>query len=906
MHPASLSLHLSRLPRLIFLSACLLAAVVVLVTPTPSQTLTPQKTKEMTDLGCKVADAERKAQDIDKALSKPNLDPDLRDRLQKEKADAERSKQANEGTAENVEGKDSDAYKVFEKARDARRKQYELDDAKKAAQGATGEDKKRADRRINRLQMEFDDAKKGIGELSELPIFRYASAGGTTITGTAAYALLEQECKKHIMLSSVDSGEPSWLAGRELARNKSFALQHMKNPLLRLVQGNPPKSSSSGAEPTNEQAATRIADQIKDELRQELGGDLKEYNDLDKIKPEDRTPAQETRRQEIKTKVENAVQSKRDEILGSGKFADKPIWSRLYVKLKDFDEELLGKGGMTQIDLPTMQIGGATGGATAGPPTTRVSGNATFFKGQVQGPGDLELEDRQGNRHNIYVDKDGSFSKDVETPNFKPIKFTFESASGTWIWRNGQWQQQIPNAAGGGSGEKSGTTGTKGPAPQSPTGSDKTAAAPGKTADDPDPTSIRILRNLKIPLKEGGGMTQIDPPNTPTNRISGNFGQLPPGFVPEHVDVVDRSGQTIRLTVGSDGKFEGQIPQDFVPVKQILHVIGTDGKPYIANYELIGGAFRPVGKFQQAGPTNEELHQEMIEHGTGYEPMRPPSKSLRAPTPAKADGGPGTTGQITGAPPPKKVSFNIQTTPIPGLASAPQPDGDSSLTFAFTNEWTASLDTFSLKHDIQWINYDVCGPTTAKPNVDGSIDLKGIVSYSSNLSAGLRWTPRINYQIGEDSVYADLNGSTASPGGTRWSTSMDVDYAYKIGIDNIPEAKVTFKPTLNLGFDRYNDIWMGKFDDAKARDAAGETAQGFRWQYHGQALGEGRIGFSHWSTTQEIHDTFVHKDAFSRNWESGEKDGIWSAAPVSSLHPAHWPHTDAFALPRVEIRMEAP
>jgi len=769
---------------------------------------------------------------------------------------------------------------VFEKSRDARLKQYELREAEEKLSNAQGDDKKRAQRTFNRVKLELDDLKKKIGILPPMPVpISYAAAGGATITGTAAFAMLEQDCKKHIMLSSVDPTQPSPSA--------SLNARRMRNPLLHLVQGSPPRLPSSGTstpEPTNEEIATRIVDQIKNEIKQEFAGDLKEYSDLNRIKPEDRTPAQNTRLKQIQTKIGQAIQNKWDELTGVGEFANKEQVGLVLQKLSTVGDVLLGKGEMPQIDPPTIQIAPSTGGTTTGPVGTRLS-NKKGAKFELEGPGTLTLRDGV-NGHDpveVYVEKDGTYDKQTPIVNFKPVEFMFESDKGKWIWQNGQWQRM-------------------------PAGTAKSSASEAGPTTEGDRPMSEIPFHFNLPHRDTGGMTQIDPlkSDQPLKPISGNFGKLPEGVVPKSVDLVDSSGQTIRLDVGPDGKFEGQVPAAFTPVKQTLYVIGNDGKPYIANYEIINGEFRPVGKFQQAGPTDEELHKTMTEHGTGYAPMRD-NKSPLEPAPSKADGGPGTTGQTTGTPQPKKVSFHIQATPIPRLASAPQSGDDSSLTFAITDEWTMPLN-FTVKLGQPWIDYDDCGATVKKTSAATSTSIKGTYNFVPNTE--LQYTPRVHVEYqkdeGEDYAFTNLWQLSPSLGGKRWAPNIGLDYAYKSGADNIPEATVTFKPTSKPWLQSFNDLWTNDFNDTAAREQAGPTAQDFGWQYHGQALGEGRIGFSHWSTTEEIHDTFVHEDAFSRNWEFGEKDSEWEAAPVSSLHPAHWPHTDAFALPRVEIRMEAP
>lgn len=155
---------------------------------------------------------------------------------------------------------------------------------------------------------------------------------------------------------------------------------------------------------------------------------------------------------------------------------------------------------------------------------------------------------------------------------------------------------------------------------------------PARTVDEKDICPLPLedavplgnTRMLRMDFRFGGGMTQIDPPQTnpQTKTFSGNFGRFPEGVVPRHVDVMDASGRTIRLTVEPDGNFQGQLPNDFVPVKQTLHVTGNDGKPYIANYELLDGQFRPAGKFQPAPESSTAPQDGSTGRTSGQEPRR--------------------------------------------------------------------------------------------------------------------------------------------------------------------------------------------------------------------------------------------------------------------------------------------
>ena len=181
-------------------------------------------------------------------------------------------------------------------------------------------------------------------------------------------------------------------------------------------------------------------------VEQEFADELAEIKTLKKI--DDPTPEQKARQEELTEKVENGVQQKVDEVTGPAKsrFGDPRLLPYLLIifESKMMKKVVLDEDAMTQIDPPSYPLqgqGSSSGEAAANPKVTKIRGDSRFFKGQVKGPGDLEMTDKDGNTHNLHVDKDSSFSGEVKTPNFKPVKFTFETESGKWTLKDGQWRQ---------------------------------------------------------------------------------------------------------------------------------------------------------------------------------------------------------------------------------------------------------------------------------------------------------------------------------------------------------------------------------------------------------------------------------------------------------------------------------
>lgn len=189
--------------------------------------------------------------------------------------------------------------------------------------------------------------------------------------------------------------------------------------------------------------AQAIYDREVKNVEQQYADELAEIKTLKKI--ENPTSEQKARQEELTEKVQNGVQQKMDEVIAPArsKFGDPRLLPYLLIFFNSkMKKVVLDGNAMTQIDPPSYPVEESSSGeATARPAGTKVRGDSRFFKGQVKGPGDLEMTDEHGNTHNLHVDKDSSFSGEVTTPNFKPIKFTFESESGKWILKDGEWRK---------------------------------------------------------------------------------------------------------------------------------------------------------------------------------------------------------------------------------------------------------------------------------------------------------------------------------------------------------------------------------------------------------------------------------------------------------------------------------
>ncbi len=250
-----------------------------------------------------------------------------------------------------------------------------------------------------------------------------------------------------------------------------------------------------------------------------------------------------------------------------------------------------------------------------------------------------------------------------------------------------------------------------------------------------------------------------------------------------------------------------------------------------------------------------------------------------------------------------KLVFSVNA---PAL-NVPTQGGSSFRAFAVTDEWTTWLMPYSLKLGKQEFHgRDPCGPTKVNRASDESITLKG--TYVRDASHdGWRLTPRFSHQFEDNYTSTPLSGGSpprdTGVNETRWWPDLKIGSTFVDG-----KFDLTFNPTLPLSnVDWYLDKWKDGFNDSLAKEAAGPSAKGLSWQYHGQALGDDLIiGASIWRVGDTAHKTFVHDSPYSQYWHCGEKDAGWSAAPAPSLDPRFWPRTDARVVPRTVIQLETP
>jgi hypothetical protein len=194
-----------------------------------ADTLSPQRVQELTDMGAQIADRERAMKEAEQQSQRPDLSPADRERLTKEVGD---HRDFIKNTKDGVAAQGADQKRVLDRAIEARNKQYQLKDARAAA--AKDPSDKKAQRTVKRLETELQNDYKDIGTL---PILASAATPGSGAPSNLAAAVLNDECKKQVMLSSRSPDLPVAAGPDRLAlTNARFAIRPSGNPLLHLVQ----------------------------------------------------------------------------------------------------------------------------------------------------------------------------------------------------------------------------------------------------------------------------------------------------------------------------------------------------------------------------------------------------------------------------------------------------------------------------------------------------------------------------------------------------------------------------------------------------------------------------------------------------------------------------------------------
>jgi len=160
----------------VFLPALL---VLFIVFPAVSQgdTLSPEAKRQIINDGYKAADQDQRIREIDDELGRGNLSQQERTRLQNEKADLERRINGKKGTAQVAGGQEG--ARLFDRAREARNKQWEKKALEDELSTATGSRKKRIQRTINRLDFELQNDYSDLGSLQDLPTASSSRSGSS-------------------------------------------------------------------------------------------------------------------------------------------------------------------------------------------------------------------------------------------------------------------------------------------------------------------------------------------------------------------------------------------------------------------------------------------------------------------------------------------------------------------------------------------------------------------------------------------------------------------------------------------------------------------------------------------------------------------------------------------------------
>lgn len=142
-----------------------------------ADTLTPQQRQQIIDDGYKAADQDQRIHEIDKQVNQGNVTPQQRTDLQNEKADLERRINGKKGAANALGGQEGG--RLFDRAREARNKQWEKKALEEQLKNATGREKTRIERKINRITTELQNDYRDLGTLKDLPASSSSGSGSS-------------------------------------------------------------------------------------------------------------------------------------------------------------------------------------------------------------------------------------------------------------------------------------------------------------------------------------------------------------------------------------------------------------------------------------------------------------------------------------------------------------------------------------------------------------------------------------------------------------------------------------------------------------------------------------------------------------------------------------------------------
>jgi hypothetical protein len=276
-----------------------LAGLLWQISPVQSDTLSPQRIQELTDLGAQIADREKAMKEAEQQLQNPNLSPADRERLTNEVGD---HRDFIKNTNDTVSAQGADQKRVLDRAIEARQKQHQLREAEAKAKADPND--KKAQRTANRLKVELQNDYKDLGTLP--PLASAAMPGSGAASQAAAAAILLDDCNRAILVAAQASGAtPSGLLTQYPAPPDSSPLRlvrlfdrpgppsHRAEPPVHLVNDPLPSgprliaAGQSGYAQVASPGSTRAEAGIKGHSRLVSTGDIKQQTntelDLDQL-----------------------------------------------------------------------------------------------------------------------------------------------------------------------------------------------------------------------------------------------------------------------------------------------------------------------------------------------------------------------------------------------------------------------------------------------------------------------------------------------------------------------------------------------------------------------------------------------------------------------------------------------
>jgi len=896
--------------RTLALGSVLLTMLLGQIPAVQSDTLSPQRIQDLTDLGAQIADREKAMKEAEQQLQNPNLSPADRERLTNEVGDhRDFIKNAKDG----ITAQGPDQKRVLDRAIEARQKQHQLREAEAKAKADPSD--KKAQRTANRLKVELQNDYKDIGTLP--PLASAALPGSGTSSNLAVAAAVLEECKnEQLLLSSPGPTQrPLDLFSRHLrplqgSSPKASLKNQPGQPRLHLVRFR----DGSGTHSLPDTSHVRLVndplppDLVREAQTQGIDHADRQYEkmQIEKIPESNRTQAQKDRLKELDRMIQEFEDGQKlikeaakqglasPEAVEAADIAKKAADARWLQRQADALRKSGDPNLQKQADNLDAQAKKLLGDQE--PPPLRANTKEPLqWSGAQTGKSAAGTEGQSFAHLPKLEPYRGGGMVQIDPPSRSSSKEPTFAERVIKEFRT-QYASELDEIAT--------LNEVKNRSPQQQARLEDLKDRVKRGMDD-KLTDLDGLRQAKLVSQADAAMAAVqllglrDEINNPEGNqeigetgkfYSNTFGPAPAGYSYSYVDLQNESGRTVRLKVEPSGAYSGQVPQGFIPINQTIHVTGPDGKPWSQTFKfepgtaLKGDAWVATSTLQ---PTQAEAKTGTTDQtGASFKPI---SFNL--------------SGQFTNVDADQVSGFGLNN-PILYVTYAQM---DRFMEDLYWDEWPRDPEERALQREIQrrinspegWNSIMVF-----QPGVNGNFNARFQEAYEGYRPLYVRLN--VNYR--NESSYTDVIVNPVEGGGVvgcKKSTNpwfLNVRYKLDWGT-KVNVMSVDFGTG---GPDSTKQDWLDYLDNNKGvEDLRTRIPNTDTWRYFMAPFGNinGAMGgVFQWRTTIEGHTPVTQLPG----WSGHDPNGTRFVAPAPSLNPAAWPVTEAWALPRARITMEQP